>query len=263
MREMGGLRKVMPWTYATFLIASISIVGIWPLAGFYSKEGILTHAWDHQRVLFFVAMFTVFLTAFYMFRAVFLTFGGKYRGSVSASHSSGSHGPSLRESPLVMVIPLALLAIMAVIAGWLPVGEFLGAEAEGYFHPFTTTIAWVSLALGGLGIFLAYAIYGAKWLSAESLRRRFAPVYTVLSRKYWFDELYERVFLFKVLIGGVFRLFEWFDTHVVDGIVNGIAGGIVVTGSAIRRLQTGQLQAYGIAISFGILVIALCLAVFS
>jgi NADH-quinone oxidoreductase subunit L len=162
-----------------------------------------------------------------------------------------------------MVIPLALLAIMAVIAGWLPVGEFLGAEGEGYFHPFTTTIAWVSLALGGLGIFLAYAIYGAKWLSAESLRRRFAPVYTVLSRKYWFDELYERVFLFKVLIGGVFRLFEWFDTHVVDGIVNGIAGGIVVTGSAIRRLQTGQLQAYGIAIFVGILIIALCLAAFS
>jgi len=263
MREMGGLRKVMPWTFATFLIASISIVGIWPLAGFYSKEGILIHAWDHQRALFLLAMFTVFLTAFYMFRVVFLTFGGKYRGSVSAVHNSGSHGPSLRESPLVMVLPLVVLAILAVVAGWLPIGEFLGAEAEGYFHPFTSAIAWVSLALGGFGIFLAYAIYGAKWLSAESLRRRFAPVHTVLSRKYWFDELYERVFVFKVLIGGVFRLFEWFDTHVVDGIVNGIAGGTVVTGSAIRRLQTGQLQAYGIAIFFGILVIALCLAVFS
>jgi NADH-quinone oxidoreductase subunit L len=263
MREMGGLRKVMPWTFATFLIASISIVGIWPLAGFYSKEGILIHAWDHQRALFFLAMFTVFLTAFYMFRVVFLTFGGKYRGSVSAIHNSGSHGPSLRESPLVMVIPLVVLAILAVVAGWLPIGEFLGAEAEGYFHPFTSVIAWVSLALGGFGIFLAYAIYGAKWISAESLRRRFAPVHTVLSRKYWFDELYERVFVFRVLIEGVFRLFEWFDTHVVDGIVNGIAGGTVVTGSAIRKLQTGQLQAYGIAIFFGILVITLCLAVFS
>jgi NADH-quinone oxidoreductase subunit L len=208
-------------------------------------------------------MLTVFLTAFYMFRAIFLTFGGKYRGNVSASHNSGSHGPSLHESPLIMIIPLVILAIMAVIAGWLPIGEFLGGESEGYFHPLTTAIAWVSLALGGLGIFLAYAIYGAKWLSAGSLRRRFAPAHTMLSRKYWFDELYERVFMFKILIDGVFRLFEWFDTHVVDGIVNSIAGGTVVTGSAIRRLQTGQLQAYGIAIFIGILVIALCLAVFS
>jgi len=262
LREMGGLRKAMPWTFATFLIASISLVGIWPLSGFYSKEGILTQAWDHQRALFVLALLTVFLTAFYIFRVVFLTFGGEYRGKVHA-HNGGAHGPSLRESPLVMVAPMVVLAIMAGVAGWLPIGKFLGAEAEGYFHPFSSAIAWISLLVGGFGIFLAYALYGAKWISAELLRQRFAPVHTLFSRKYWFDELYERVFVFKVLLDGVFALFQWFDTHVVDGLVNGIAGGTVASGSAIRRLQTGQLQAYGIAIFFGILVIALCLAVFS
>jgi NADH-quinone oxidoreductase subunit L len=162
-----------------------------------------------------------------------------------------------------MVAPMVVLAIMAGVAGWLPIGKFLGAEAEGYFHPFSSAIAWISLLVGGFGIFLAYALYGAKWISAELLRQRFAPVHTLFSRKYWFDELYERVFVFKVLLDGVFALFQWFDTHVVDGLVNGIAGGTVASGSAIRRLQTGQLQAYGIAIFFGILVIALCLAVFS
>jgi NADH-quinone oxidoreductase subunit L len=85
----------------------------------------------------------------------------------------------------------------------------------------------------------------------------------MLSRKYWLDELYERVFLFKFLIDGLFAFFEWFDTHIVDGIVNGIAGGTVTTGSAIRRFQTGQLQAYGLAIFIGILAIVLCVAVFS
>ncbi len=88
-------------------------------------------------------------------------------------------------------------------------------------------------------------------------------LHTMFSRKYWFDELYEGVFVSRFFIGGVSAVFQWFDTHVVDGIVNGIAGGTVATGSAVRRLQTGQLQAYGIAIFFGILVIALCLAVFS
>ena len=262
MREMGGLRKVMPWTYASFLAASISIVGIWPLAGFWSKEGILDHAWDHQTALFFLAIITVFLTAFYMFRVVFLTFGGEYRGSKDVNSGAGAHGPSLHESPLVMVAPMGVLAILAVISGWLPVSSFLGGESVSFFGALASPMAWVSMLLAAGGILLAYALYSAKWLSVESLRQRFAPLHTLFSRKYWFDELYERVIVVRVLVDGIFALFNWFDTRIVDGIVNGVAGGTVGAGKVIRRVETGQLQAYAIAIFVGVLAIVACFLIF-
>ena len=255
IREMGGLRKAMPWTYFTFLIASLSIAGIWPLAGFWSKEGILAQAWESTPILFYLAMITVFMTAFYMFRVVFLTFGGQYRGQ-----AQGGHG--LHESPLVMLVPMVLLAILAVVSGWLPISGFLGGESHSFFGALSSPLAWASLVLAGLGILLAYAIYSKKWLSAESLRRAFAPLYTLFSRKYWLDELYERFFVIRLLVNGLFAALHWFDDHIIDGVVNGIAGGTVAAGRVIRRAETGQLQAYGLAIFIGILVIVACLFIF-
>jgi len=256
IREMGGLRKAMPWTFGTFLIASLSLAGIWPLAGFWSKEGILAHAWESTPILFYLAMITVFMTAFYMFRVVFLTFGGEYRGQ-----SQGSHG--LHESPLVMIGPMVLLAILSVAAGWFPISEFLGGESHSFFGALAHPLAWASLVLAGGGILLAYAIYSRKWLSAESLRRAFAPLYTLFARKYWLDELYERVFVVRILIDGIFAALHWFDDHIVDGAVNGIAGGTVAVGRVVRKAETGQLQAYGLAIFIGILAIIACLFIFS
>jgi NADH-quinone oxidoreductase subunit L len=256
IREMGGLRKAMPWTFGTFLIASLSLAGIWPLAGFWSKEGILAHAWESTPILFYLAMITVFMTAFYMFRVVFLTFGGEYRGQ-----SQGSHG--LHESPLVMIGPMVLLAILSVAAGWFPISEFLGGESHSFFGALSHPLAWASLVLAGGGILLAYAIYSKKWLSAESLRRAFAPLYTLFARKYWLDELYERVFVVRILLDGIFAALHWFDDHIVDGAVNGIAGGTVAVGRVVRKAETGQLQAYGLAIFIGILAIIACLFIFS
>ena len=256
MRMMGGLRKAMPWTYATFLIASLSIAGIWPLAGFWSKEGILAESLHHAPILFALALITVFLTAFYMFRAVFMTFSGEYRGE-----TEGSHG--LHELPLVMLVPMVLLAILAVVSGWLPISEFLGGESHSFFGALASPLAWASLLLAGLGILLAYAIYSRGWLSAESMRRTFAPLYTLFSRKYWLDELYENVFVVRILIDGLFVAFHWFDDQIVDGLVNGVANGTVVAGRRIRMVQTGQLQVYGIAIFIGILAIVACFFIFS
>jgi NADH-quinone oxidoreductase subunit L len=161
-----------------------------------------------------------------------------------------------------MVAPMVLFAILSVISGWLPVSSFLGGESESFFDALARPMAWVSMALAALGILLAYALYSAKWLSVESLRRRFAPIHTLFSRKYWFDELYERVIVVRVLVDGVFALFNWFDIRIVDGIVNGVAGGTLAAGQGIRRLQTGQLQAYAIAIFIGILAIVACFLIF-
>ena len=116
--------------------------------------------------------------------------------------------------------------------------------------------------LAGFGILLAYAIYSAKWLSAESVGRMFHPLYTLFYRKYWFDELYENVFVKKTLVNGFFAGLQQFDAKGVDGAVNGIASGAMAAGRAVRRVQTGQLQLYGLFIGVGILAIVICLYFF-
>jgi len=265
MKLMGGLRKVMPWTYATFVIASLSIAGIWPLAGFWSKDEIVLAAFERQPILFYLAIITVFMTAFYMFRAVFLTFGGEYRGGGPEAHGKP------HESPLVMLRPMVVLAVLAVVSGFWNVtghfGQFLGhgethGFVEGFFGVLTHGMPWLSLILAGLGILLAYAIYSAKWLSAEKIGRLFSPIYTLFYRKYWFDELYEDIFVRKSLVGGFFAGLEYFDSRGVDGAVNGVAEVTIASGRAIRRTQTGQLQLYGLFIIIGVLAIALSLYFF-
>ncbi|MFC1992556.1 NADH-quinone oxidoreductase subunit L [Chloroflexota bacterium] len=266
MRLMGGLRKVMPWTSATFLIAALSLAGIWPLSGFWSKDEILVVALEHQPILGYLAMITVFMTAFYIFRVFFLTFCGEYRGGSPEAHGSHPH-----ESPRVMVAPMVVLAVLAVVSGFWNVtgqfGAFMGhgetqSFAQGFFGILTHSLPWIALIVAGLGILLAYAIYSAKWLSAESIGRMFSPLYTLFLRKYWFDELYENVIVKMTLINGFFVGLQQFDAKGVDGAVNGVANTIVAGGRSVRRAQTGQLQLYGLVIGIGILAIVLCLYFF-
>ncbi len=260
MRLMGGLRKVMPWTYITFVIASLSLAGVWPLAGFWSKDEILAISLESQPFLFVLALITVFMTAFYMFRAVFMTFGGEYRGG-----SPEAHGRP-HESPPVMVVPMVILAVLAVVSGFWNVtgqfGVFMGhgethSFVEGFFGILTHSLPWISLMMAGLGILLAYIIYSAKRLSAEQVGSWFKPLYTLFYRKYWFDELYEGVLVRMALVNGFFAGLQQFDTYGVDGTVNGIADGTIAGGRAIRRAQTGQLQLYGLVIGIGILALIL------
>jgi NADH-quinone oxidoreductase subunit L len=275
MRLMGGLRKYMPYTFITFLIGSLSLAGIWPLAGFWSKDEILVVSFSSAPVWFYLALITVFMTAFYMFRVVFMTFGGDYRGgdpaALHGAHDSGPGGqpPLPHESPRVMVLPMVVLAIFSVASGWLNLtggfSSFLGHGEGGHswlvglFGIFTHPLPWISLIVALLGIGLAYAMYSARRLSAESVGRVFSPLYTMLSRKYWFDELYERVIVVRVLLNGIFQGFQLFDTHSVDGSVNGIAQGTIAAGSGLRRAQTGQLQLYGLVIGLGLLAIIIAL----
>ncbi|MFC1865737.1 NADH-quinone oxidoreductase subunit L [Chloroflexota bacterium] len=260
MRRMGGLRKIMPWTYATFLIASLSIIGIWPLSGFWSKDEILASALDKQPLLFYLALITVFMTAFYMFRIVFLTFGGKYRGEGKP-----------HESSTVMTLPMVILAILAIITGLLNVsgwfGSFLGhgethGFIEGFFGVFSHPLTWISLIMAGSGVLLAYAIYSAGWLPAKRIRGLFAPLYSLLSRKYFFDELYERIIARKILYEGLFASLKSVDSHGIDGLVNGAAFSINAAGRSIKKYQNGQLQLYAIFIILGIVSIILVMFLF-
>lgn len=274
MRLMGGLRKHMPWTYLTFLVASIALAGIWPLACFWSKDEILVKAFelsDARVVLFYLGMITAFMTAFYMFRVVFLTFHGEYRGGASgAGHGKDVHGHGevhLHESPPVMTVPMLALMILAIAGGLLNVtgwfDRFFGGEhVVGWSHLFKVfadsdnhNIALISFFAALVAIGLAAAIYKYKWISAEAIGRTFRALYTVFYRKYWFDELYEQVIVVRVLVNGLFRVFQVFDTYIVDGVVNGVAGGTVAVGKLIRNAETGRLQTYALVMFLGILVI--------
>jgi NADH-quinone oxidoreductase subunit L len=266
MRRMGGLRKVMPWTYWTFVIGSISLAGVFPFAGFWSKDEILLDAWHEQQALFWVALAVVFLTAFYMFRAIFMTFHGEYQGGEAPEEEGHGADPSHpHESPWVMVLPLAVLAIPATLIGLTNVSDgvthllegALPAETAEGLHHFGTNW-WIllgssALALGGIGT--AWLFYGARVLSAEDVRLAVRPLHRLLERKYYLDDLYEGFLLEKVFYGKICAGAAWFDANVVDGVVNGVASGMRLGSSGLRLLQTGQVQVYG-AIAFAGLILA-------
>jgi NADH-quinone oxidoreductase subunit L len=200
-----------------------------------------------------------------MFRVVFMTFGGSYRGGDPEAHGKP------HESPPVMVMPMVVLAILAVVSGlWNVTGDFgafMGhgethSFTEGFFGILTHSLPWISLVLAGLGILLAYAIYSARWLSAERIGGMFQPLYNLFLHKYWLDELYEKVFVGRVLLKGFFAGLQGFDVYGVDGAVNGVASGAMATGRAIRKAHSGQLQLYGLFIGIGIIVIVACVYFF-
>ncbi len=267
MREMGGLRKHMPWTYLVYLIGTISMAGIWPLACFWSKDEIVAEAMElggPRYILFILAMITVFMTAFYMFRTVFMTFHGEYRGGTASVHGHGHGG--LHESPAVMLVPMFVLAALAIGSGWINVNgwfsSFFGEHvSHSWTHAFTLFTSHHGLPLISLivalgGVAFAYMMYIRRQPSGEEVGRLLPTPYKVLSRKYWMDELYERVFVVRVLVDGVFWVLQWVDSNIVDGLVNGIAEGTIGSAGVIRQAQTGRLQAYGLVMFVGILVIA-------
>lgn len=269
IRRLGGLMRPMPWTFVTFLIGALSISGIPPLAGFWSKDEILNAAWNEEKGVYILAIVAAFLTSLYMFRLVFLTFTGQYRGETAEAHGDDAHaGGAPRESPGVMLIPLTILAAGAIAAGLASLPGFsifgipdswMGEFLAGHSGEFATGIAVSSSLVAAAGIIVAYAVYVAKVVNTETIVATFKPVHTLLVKKYYFDVLYEDIIVRKGLYAFLSNLGDKFDRHIVDRAVNtvGLIGRNM--GRAIGRLQTGQVQAYGVGITVGLIVI---LAVF-
>ena len=280
MRYMGGLRRYMPWTYFTFLIGSLALAGIFPTAGFWSKDEILASAF-HEGSTVGIAVYALgltaaFMTAFYMFRALFMTFDGEFRGGAETEATEAEDAEdlhlghvSLHESPWVMVAPMAVLAGLAVVAGFIvnpltdlgivPIHWFTHFMGEGFIAvdipPFDIMLAVVSSAVAVAGIFVAYMMYYRHTWSAEAVGRAFPSAYKLLSAKYYFDELYEDLLVRRLFYGGVARVLDWGDKNIVDRIVNMIGWLGANVGGALRQFQTGQIQQYAAAISIGITVI--------
>ena len=236
IRKMGGLKSKIPWTHMLFLIGTIAIAGIPPLAGFWSKDEILGHAFTHHHyVLYGMAAIGAFLTAFYMFRLTYLTFYGTSR----LDHHAAEH---IHESPMVMIGPLVVLATLSVIGG------FPGVPPEnGWFHHFlqpvvggaagehagsagiimTLMVVATAIALAGWG--LAHSMYSGQSHLADSLSSRASGLYTTLLNKYYIDELYDVLFVEPTKRLGY--VWDWFDRTVIDGIVRAV-GDAAEAGSA-------------------------------
>ncbi len=270
MRQMGGLYKLMPITFATFLIGSLSLAGIFPLAGFWSKDEILHDAWGHDRVLWAIALGVAFMTALYMFRAIFLTFFGEYKGGQPVDHhdeESHFHGDPAHphESGWVMTIPLIILAVPAIGAGVFNMAGITdglarlltGALPVPDLHEvsFDWWVAGSSTVVAVSGIAIAWAIYYRRVVESSALRDAFYPLAVVFERKYFLDNLYEDFIARTVLQRWWNRLLELFDTYVVDGAVNGSATVTREVSARLRVVQNGQVQAYGLLLVAGVIII--------
>jgi NADH-quinone oxidoreductase subunit L len=277
MRYMGGLWRTMPWTYATFLIAGLSLAGIFPLAGFWSKDEILLEALRGESaasgslslVLFALAALGVFLTSFYIFRVVFMTFHGEFRGGADAdpNPAESGHHVHLAESPLVMVAPMVVLGGATVVGGFLlnPVSspwglgfipahwlsEFLGTHAPSV----DVGVAGGSSLLAVLGIGLAYIMYARRLPQLDRLARFVRPVHVLLTRKYYVDEFYEGILVYKLWYRGWCNALDWIDRNVVDAFMDGLGWQGRNWGKGIARVQNGQIQFYGAVFSGGVLFI--------
>jgi NADH-quinone oxidoreductase subunit L len=243
--SMGGLARRMPVTHATFLIACLAIAGIWPFAGFFSKDEILAAVLASGHVgVFAVGVIVAGLTAFYMFRIYFVSFWGQPR-STGAGHA--------HEAPAVMLAPLVVLAVLSSVAGFVPVGEHVGfGEAAGH-GGINLGIALPTVALALAAIAAAWFFYGGQGNRAESIARALGGLYTTIKNKFYIDEVYLFVTK-KVIFRFVSQPIAWFDRRVVDGGVNLTARATRQLGRELGRTQTGQVQSYGVWFVSGVIL---------
>ena len=244
MSHMGGLRKQMPITHITFLVACLAISGIPPFSGFFSKDEILTAAFMFAPAMGWVMSFIAALTAFYMFRLYYNIFWG-----TPAKHEHEPH-----EAPGVMTTPLIILAAVTCVAGFIPFGKFVSSDGADYIIHLDWTVAGTSIAIALISIAVATVFYRKHSPIPDRLARTFSGLHRAASHRFYIDEVY--LFITKrVIFNGVSRSIAWFDRHVIDGAMNGMALVTNRMSLAIRGLQSGQVQQYAFVFLVGLLLI--------
>jgi NADH-quinone oxidoreductase subunit L len=275
MLRMGGLSKKIKWTYVTMLTGTLAIAGIPPLAGFFSKDSILLNVYLSENsgpnvghILYAAGLFTALLTAFYMFRLIFLIFFGKERYD--------EHHVHVHESPKSMLIPLAILAVLSIVGGWLAAPAFWGKSdyfakflepvfaapggseagtAEAVAHALETPLAIIAVLTALAGLLAAYWLYVKQPSKSDSLAKSFRGVYQTLLHKYYVDEFYSAVVVRPLLWLSTNVFWKTVDVSIIDGAVNGIAEGITVVGDGTRRAQSGNTRSYAVWVVVGAIVI--------
>jgi NADH-quinone oxidoreductase subunit L len=250
LRNMGGLRSKIPWTFGAMMCAALAISGFPLTSGFFSKDAILVAAYYHAPWMYWLGVVTAGMTAFYVFRAIFLAFFGSYRGH---EHP--------HESPPVMWIPLAILGALSLVGGFINIPEFLRDFFQGVPEiPENSSLMIVSVAFGLTGIFFAWLMYVAKPALADSVASSFKLVYTTLYNKYFVDEIYDAAVV-KPLIGGSrWVLWKGADAGLIDGSVNGVGTLSQGVGGVLRKLQSGNIRSYATWVLLGSLLAMVILA---
>ena len=257
LRKMGGIAPRMLVTTITFLVGAVGLAGLPPFAGFFSKDEILAATFHHEghRLLWFILLAGVFLTAMYAARLVFLAFFGRPRMSKEQAHH-------IHESPAVMTVPLGLLAILTAVAGIIGVPSEHGTTFTRFLAPVlpaaegehggvaALALAAVSVIAALAGVFVAWLVYGRGQVDAEKIGVAENPVHRLVLNKYYVDELYDALF-----VKPLYRLFLWcaqiFDVKVIDGLVNGVARAVIAWALSLRRLQTGFVMNYALGMLLG------------
>jgi NADH-quinone oxidoreductase subunit L len=252
MTHMGGLRKKIPWTFATMMCAAVAIAGVPPFAGFFSKDAILVAAHEHAPWIYWVGVITAGMTAFYVFRAMFLTFFGEPRGHAHP-----------HESPAVMLAPLAVLALLSLGGGYffnVPefLREFFAAKPEG---PEDMTLVGISVAAGVIGIALAYVMYVAKPGMADSIASSVSGLYKLVYNKYFVDEIYDATVVRPIVGGSRSVLWKVVDAAGIDGFVNGIGTWARGVGGVLQRIQSGNIRSYATWVVFGSVMVLVAMGI--
>ena len=260
MSAMGGLRKYMPITHITFLIACLAIAGIPPFSGFFSKDEILTACFLFSPTMGWIMTVIAGMTAFYMFRLYYGIFwAGSEPGQKSASDGGDSHVPHHHESPLAMTLPLMLLAVVTIVAGFIPFGHFISSNGEAYNIHLDWSVAGTSIAVAVVSIAIATYIYaGSRQPVADTLAHRFKGLWTAAYHRFYLDEVYQFI-THRIIFGCICHPIAWWDRHVVDGFFNFLAWGAEATSEEIRGLQSGRIQQYTFVFLLGTLALILLL----
>ena len=252
MSVMGGLRKYMPVTHVTFLIACLAIAGIPPFSGFFSKDEILTACFAFSPVMGYVMTFIAGMTAFYMFRLYYCIFWGHENKELHAEHVP-------HESPLTMTFPLMVLAAVTCLAGFIPFGHFVTGDGLSYDIHLDGGVAATSCVVAVLAIALATFMYArSEQPVADALARRFPKLHRAAYRRFYMDEAW--LFVTKrIIFRCVSAPLAWFDRHVIDGFMNFLAWATRASAEEVQPMQSGRIQAYVIWFLSGIILLTLVL----
>lgn len=256
MSAMGGLRRYMPVTHATFLIACLAIAGIWPLSGFFSKDEILTACFAFSPVMGWVMTGIAGLTAFYMFRLYYNIFWGRENRELHAAHRP-------HEAPLTMTLPLLFLSAVTCVAGFIPFGKLVSSDGMPYTIHIDRSVAGVSLCVAAVAIALATWMYlRERQTVANALAARFRGLHKAAYHRFYIDEVYQFV-THRVIFACISAPVAWFDRHVVDGLMNMLARATNGAAYVIRDMQSGSVQRYciwflGGALGLTIFLLLIC-----
>ncbi len=263
LRYMGGLRKHAPITFITLLCASLAISGFPFTSGYFSKDDILVAAYQHAPWMYWLGVLTAAMTAFYVFRALFLAFFGEYRGPNphAAGHGHGDGHSTPHESPLVMTLPLMVLAVGSLAGGFLNVPKWLEPVFpmhEGVENPM---LVYISVAAGLAGIALAYWMYVANPHLPESIASGLGGLYKLVYNKYFVDEIYDAALVHPIEAGSRSVLWRGIDVGMIDGLVNGVGGRSRGVGNLLRLFQGGNIRGYAAWVLLGSLLVILYMGI--